>query len=161
MKRGMRWPLAVATILGLTIGANIWLIRVASGDPSFAVEEDYYRRGLHWDDELAQRARNTALGWRVDASASPIRRGYGSDLRIALNDAGVSPIEGASVVVRAVHVARAGSPVDIALLSRAPGEYGARVPIERAGVWELRIDVHRGADRFTATERLDVRAAQP
>lgn len=161
MKRGMGWPLAITAILGLTVAANIWLIRVATHDPSFAVEEDYYQRGVHWDDELAQRARNSALGWRVDASASPIRHGYGSDLRIALNDAAISPIEGALVVVRAVHVARAGNPVDITLTPYAPGEYEARVPIERAGVWELHIDVHRGADRFTATERLDVRAAQP
>ena len=161
MKRGMWWPLAVAAILGLTIGANIWLVRVATHDPSFAVEEDYYQRGVHWDDEMAQRARNAALGWRIDASVSPIRQGYGSDLRIALNDAAIAPIEGASVVVRAVHVARAGTPVDITLTASGPGEYEARVPIERAGMWELHIDVHRGVDRFTATERLDVRAAQP
>jgi nitrogen fixation protein FixH len=161
MKRGMGWPIAVAAILGVTIGANIWLVRVANGDPSFAVEEDYYQRGVHWDDELAQRAHNAALGWRLAASASPIRAGYGSDLRIALNDAAVAPIEGASVTVRAVHVARAGAPVDITLVSHIPGQYEARVPIERAGVWELRIDVHRGSDRFTATERLDVRAEQP
>ena len=161
MKRGMGWPLAVCAILGLTIGANIWLIRVATSDPSFAVEEDYYQRGVHWDDELAQRSRNAALGWRVVASASPIRGGYGSDLHIVLDDDAILPIEGASVVVRAVHVARAGDPVSVTLAPGAPGEYEARVPLERAGVWELRIDVHRGPDRFTATKRLDVPSARP
>ena len=116
--------------------------------------------GVHWDDEMAQRRRNAALGWRVVASASPVRAGYGSDLRIALNDA-ARPIDGAGVTVRAVHLARAGEPVDITLTARDVGGYEARVPIERAGLWELRIEVRRGADRFTATERLDVPSARP
>lgn len=158
MKRGAAWPLAVMTILGLTIAANIWLIRVANGDPSFAVEENYYQRGVHWDDEMAQRRHNAALGWRAVASATPIRRGYGSDVRVALNDA-ARPIDGAVVTVRAVHLARAGMPFDITLTARDAGAYEARVPIERAGLWELRIDVRRGTDRFTAIERLDVPSA--
>jgi nitrogen fixation protein FixH len=160
MKRGWAWPLSVAGVLSLTIAANVWLIRVANNDPSFAVEEDYYQRGVHWDDELAQRARNTELGWRLTSSVSPIQVGRGADLRIALSDAVVAPIAGASVTVRAVHVGRARDPVDITLEPGAPGEYAALVPIERAGLWELRIDVHRGADRFTATKRLDVRFAE-
>ena len=159
MKRGTLWPVAVAGILGVTVAGNIWLIRVASADPSFAVEENYYQRGVHWDDEMAQRARNVALGWKLAASLSPIQAGRGSDLRIALSDSVVQPINGASVVVRAVHVARARHPVEVILRAAAPGEYHAVVPIERAGLWELRIDVHRGADRFTALERLDARSA--
>jgi nitrogen fixation protein FixH len=161
MKRGTAWPLAVTTILGLTVAANIWLIRVANGDPSFAIEENYYQRGVQWDDELAQRAHNRALGWRLVATMSPIRQGGGALLQIALTDSAVAPIAGASVVVKAVHIARAGNPMEVTLSSRVPGEYEARMPIERAGLWELRIDVHRGADRFTATERLDVSQSHP
>jgi nitrogen fixation protein FixH len=161
MKRGWGWPLGVAGILSTTIGANIWLIRVANNDPSFAVEEDYYQRGVYWDDELAQRARNTELGWRVTPSVSPLQAGRAADLRIELSDSVVAPIAGASVVVRAAHVARARDLVEVTLEPRAPGEYAAQVPIARAGLWELRIDVHRGADRFTATRRLDVRFAEP
>jgi nitrogen fixation protein FixH len=152
---------AVVIILGLTVAANVWLITVASHDPSFAVEENYYQRGVRWDDELAQRARNVELGWRLDASVSPTRAGRGSDLSISLNDSTLSPIAGASVVVVAVHLARAGQPVSITMVPGAPGHYEAHAPIERTGLWELRFDVHRGADRFTATERLDVRPSSP
>ncbi len=158
MKRGSGWPIAVATILGLTVAANIWLIRVATHDPSFAVEEDYYQRGVHWDDEMAQRAHNAALGWTLAASISPIRDGGGSDLTVALRDSSVTPLSGASITVRAVHIARAGEPMDLRLDASTPGTYAAHMPIRRAGLWELRIDVQRGADRFTATERLDVRS---
>jgi nitrogen fixation protein FixH len=160
MKRGTAWPLAVSTILALTVAGNIWLIRVATNDPSFAIEEDYYQRGVHWDTELAQRATNRALGWSVVATLTPDGSGGGT-LRIALADSLVAPIEGASVVVKAAHVGRARHTIDVSLAPAAPGEYQAQLPIERAGLWELRIDVHRGRDRFTATERLDVSLAQP
>lgn len=158
MKRGSWWPIAVVTILGLTVAANVWLIRVATHDPSFAVEEDYYQRGVHWDDELAQRARNAALGWTLAASISPIREGGGSDLTVALRDSVVAPISGASITVRAMHVARANDAVELRLEPSTPGTYAVHMPIQRAGLWELRIDVQRGTERFTATERLDVRS---
>src|SRR5687768_354460 len=113
MKRGARWPMAVTTILGITVAANIWLIRTASGDPSFAIEENYYERGVHWDDELAQRATNRALGWKVVATMT--REGTGNDavLHVVLTDSAVAPIEGASIVVKAMHVARARDPVEL------------------------------------------------
>lgn len=158
MKRGAMWPLAVMTILGLTVAANIWLIRVANGDPSFAVEENYYQRGVHWDDEMSQRERNRELGWKIDATLQPIVSGRGAELRIAIRDSSVSPIEGASVVVKALHIARASKAVEVTLLPDGSGGYEALVPIERAGLWELRIDVHRGSDRYTATERIDARS---
>lgn len=158
MKRGARWPLAVTVILGLGVAANIWLIRTASNDPSFAIEENYYERGVHWDDELAQRATNRALGWKVVATMTPEGKGNDAVLQIMLTDSAVVPIEGALVVVKAMHVARSRNPMQITLDSAAPGQYRARFPIQRAGLWEFQIDVQRGSDRFTATERLDVRA---
>ena len=161
MKRGTRWPVAVGTILGLTVAANMWLIRVASADPSFAVEENYYERGIRWDEELAQRAHNRALGWKLAATMSAAEPGKGTLLRIALTDSSVAPINGASVSVKAMHVARASEAVDLTLASAAPGEYEARIPSTRAGLWELRIDVHRGTERFTATERVDLPGTHP
>lgn len=161
MKRSSWWPLGVTIILGLTVAANIWLIRIANADPSFAIEENYYDRGVHWDDELAQRTRNRELGWSVGATLTPIEVGKGAQLRIELRDSVVSPIDGASVQVTAVHVGRAGQSVALTLAPRGEGEYQALVPIERAGIWELRFVVNRGPERFTAIERLDARIGSP
>lgn len=160
MKRGMMWPVAVAGVLCLTIAANIWLIVIARHDPSFAVEDNYYERGLHWDDELAQRAHNEKLGWRLLATLAPIEQGRGAELHVALRDAAVAPIPDASIVVRAVHVARANDPVEVTLEASGSGEYRALVPLQRTGLWELRIAVHRGNELFTAVERLDARSSE-
>jgi nitrogen fixation protein FixH len=155
------WPAAVVVILGITVVANVWIITIANNDPSFAVEENYYERGLRWDEELAQRETNARLGWRLLPALSPIVRGSGAGLRVELRDASVRPIADASIVVRAVHIARAGEPVQVTLGSDAQGGYSATVPLERPGLWELRFDVHRGDVRFTALERFDTRLAQP
>lgn len=162
MKRGSAWPIAVGVILGACVAANIWLIRIANADPSFAIEENYYQRAVHWDDEMAQQRRNTALGWHLLPSLSGIDRDSGgAELRVALRDAAVAPLAGAAITVRAVHLARASQPIDATLLADAAGGYSAVLPIRRAGLWELRFEVRRGSERFTAIERLDARFTQP
>lgn len=160
MKRGTLWPTAVAIILGLTVAGNFWLIRIANADPSFAVEERYYQRALDWDQELAQRETNARLGWRLRASVSSIARGSGATIDADLRDASGSLIGDAEVAARVVHVARAGQPVDVVLLRDSSGAYRAHVTLERPGLWELRFDVTRGADHFTAIERLDTMLAR-
>jgi nitrogen fixation protein FixH len=145
----------VATILGLTIAGNIWLIRIANADPSFAVEERYYQRALDWDSELAQRDENARLGWRLHATVSPIQRGSGATIGADLRDAEGRPIAGATIAARVLHVGRAAQPLDVVLLRDSTDTYSARVTLERPGLWELRFDVTRGNERFTAIERLD------
>jgi nitrogen fixation protein FixH len=160
VKRGIGWPIGVTTILGLTISANIWLIRVASADPSFAVEERYYQRALDWDQELAQRATNARLGWDLEARVSAIDRGSGARVGAVLRDSTGAPIADATVAARIVHVGRAGQPVDVVLHRDSSGAYRALIPLERPGLWELRFDVQRGKDRFTAIKRVDTSLAR-
>ena len=161
MKRGTAWPVAVGVILGTCVAANLWLLRLASGDPSFAIEENYYQRALHWDDELAQRRHNAALGWQLSPALSPISANSGAELRLTLRDATGKPLEGAAVTVRALHNARAGEPLDAELQPRGAADFAARLPMRRPGLWELRFEVRRGTDRFTARQHVNARAASP
>jgi nitrogen fixation protein FixH len=158
MKRGAWWPIAVTVILGTTIGANIWLVRVANGDPSFAVHENYYDRGVHWDDEMRQQARNASLGWRLTATLATIEPGQGAHLSVALRDSAVVPLDGAEFTVTARHLARSAEPVEVTMRPGVRGDYEGVVPLQRAGLWELRFEVRRDGERFTALERIDARS---
>ena len=91
MKRGTRWPVAVGLILGSCVAANVWILRIANADPSFAVEADYYQNALRWDDELAQRERNRALGWEITPTLSSISPDSGAELRVSLRDRTAAP----------------------------------------------------------------------
>jgi nitrogen fixation protein FixH len=158
MTRGMRWPIGVAAILAATVAANIWLVVVANNDPSFAIEPNYYQKGVQWDSTLAQSERNRALGWRLDPSLATYTQRDGALLHVALTDADGSSITDATVRVAALFNARAGTVIDMALVRDASG-YSIRLPVQHGGQWELRFAVTRGRQRFTAVSRVEAVAA--
>ncbi|MBV6522854.1 MAG: hypothetical protein MNPFHGCM_03004 [Gemmatimonadaceae bacterium] len=157
MKRGLHWPIAIAVVLIMTVVAQVWFAVVASADPSFAVEGDYYNKAVHWDDELAQRQVNRMLSWRIDPTLM-LRTGDGEGaVSIVLRDSTGVGIAGAAVDVLAMHNARAARQLFATLTELGGGEYRAELPAQRPGEWELRFTVRRGGQRFTARERVDAR----
>ena len=155
----VRWPLGIAAILGATVAANLVVMRVASDDPSFAVEPDYYRRAVGWDSTLAQARASAALGWRVATQVTPLVAGAPATVTLAITDRDGAPVTGATVAVEALFNARANDRHTATLPEVAPGRYAAPLPLARAGVWELRVQVRRdGAppQAFHAVERVTV-----
>ena len=159
-RRGILWPVAVAAILLLTVSANVAVYALANDDPSFAVEPDYYRRALRWDDEMAQARANAALGWRLAPALGPMGE-TGAALVARLADSAGAALEGATVKVRGAHTGRASDVLSATLAASpdAPGAYAAVLPVRRAGQWELRFDVRWRGQHFTATRRVEAEHA--
>lgn len=157
MKREHLWPIGLTAILMLTVAGNLWVMRIANADPSFAIEPDYYARAVRWDSTLAQEGRNRALAWRLAPALGGFSRD-GAELRVTLTDASGVAIRGATVNVSALFVGRASQVVETALVERDAG-YAVTLPVHHAGAWELKFDVTRGDDRFTITHRLDASPA--
>ncbi len=155
MKRGTGWPIAMGVILASTVGVNLWVAHLANSDPSVAVEPDYYDKAIHWDDHMAQVRQNEALGWTVAPSLSPIVADSGAQLQVALHDRAGRPLDGAQVAVTAVNNLTASEPLAATLTARGEGMYTVHLPMRQTGLWELRFDVKRGTDHFTADVRLD------
>lgn len=153
MKRGMLWPIGIAGILTLTVGANIALYAVAGDDPSFAIEPDYYAKAVAWDSTMAQARMNATLGWRLTPSLAPFAKS-GAHLAVALADSAGARIQGATVVVSAAYVGRASVVLTDTLAADANG-YSTVLPVAHSGQWELQFHVTRGSDRFTATARVE------
>jgi nitrogen fixation protein FixH len=157
MSKAALWPVLVVALLAAGVGANLAFMVIAAGDPSFAVERDYYRRAVEWDRTLEQRRANDALGWRLscrlDPAAGPAPAG---ELAVRLEDRAGTPLSGARVTLEAFHYARASQVVEGVLAPEAPGTYVARLPIARPGLWEMRFRAERGAEVFTHVLRVDV-----
>ena len=158
MKRGAWWPIAIATILALTVGANFWVYVVANADRGIAIEPDYYRKAVAWDSSMAQARENLLLGWRVTPSLAAFSARDGADLRVTLADSSGTSIPDATVRVSAFYNARAGEVSDVMLVPRSGG-YETRLPVHHGGLWELRFDVRRGSLHFTATSRVEAQPA--
>jgi nitrogen fixation protein FixH len=160
MKPGTMWPIGIAGVLGLTVAANVALYYVAGRDPSFAIEPNYYAKAVAWDSTVAQTQRNRALGWHVTPSLAPFSARDGARLSVALTDATGERITDAVVKVAALYNARAGTVLESTLV-RHPDGYDTQLAVTHGGQWELRFDIARGAQRFTATFRIDAVPAAP
>jgi FixH len=159
MKRGLAWPIGMATILALTVGANIWVAVIANDDPSFAIEPDYYRKAVGWDSTMVQMRENARLQWRAEPMLGAFTRTGGAQLRLRLLDANGAPIPNAIVRVAALYNARAGRVLEGTMTADTPTTYALQLPVTHRGEWELRFDIQRGAERFTSTTRLEAVAA--
>jgi nitrogen fixation protein FixH len=156
MKRGTWWPIGITAVLATTVAANIWVMRIANDDPSFAIEQDYYKKAISWDSTLAQGRRNGELGWRLTPTFGPIVNG-GARLSVRLTDATGTAITGAHVRVTALPVARANDVHEATLVAAGAGDYDVHLDAQRTGQWELRFDVRAGLVHFTDVARVEVR----
>jgi len=156
MKPGMGWPIGIVVVLAATVAANIVVMRVASSDAAFAVEPDYYKKAVAFDSTMATERRSNALGWSARSSIVASDSIGRPMLTVTLVDAQGQPLQGATVNVTALANARANDILSAALHETAPGQYQARLSAKFAGLWEVRIDAVRGADRFVTSTRTDV-----
>jgi len=157
MKRGAWWPIGITTVLATTVAANIWVMRIASDDPSFAIEPDYYRKAIAWDSTLAQARQDSILGWRLTPTLQVVAATGKARLSATLTDSTGAPISGAVVKVAALPVARANEVHEVTLVAAGAGEYTAQLDSRRQGQWELRFDVRAGSTHFTDVARVEAR----
>ncbi len=156
--RGWYWawiPVGMFVVQGVILAITITL---ATGRGLNAVEPDYYRRSLAWDEQAALLRSADKLGWTVEASVGP-QTGVLPDREVAVSVLGPDghALAGASVQVEMFHHGSAG---DRRSLNLEPGDgtgaYTTQTRIRRAGLWELRVLVERGSDRALVIQHVEV-----
>lgn len=160
MKKGMGWPIGIVAILLASVAGNVAVIMITKDDPSFSVEPDYYRKAVEWDSTAARRVRSDALQWRVAARVEP-GSGSESQLTLDLTDAQGAIVRDATLRGSLLHIARGDDVQQVAFTQTATGSYVASVPMQRAGVWELRLTADRDSSHFLHTVRVETLAPAP
>ena len=147
------WPAVIIGALALHVVVSLVTVWIATSNPSYAVEENYYQKAIHWDDKRAQDGRNIALGWQMTFDvAHSETAGQPATLELRLTDHSGNPLPAARVAVETFHNTRAGEVLRARMVTDDNGGCSAPLPMERTGVWEFRFTVDHGADRFTYTE---------
>ncbi len=146
--KGGWWPIALGTVLTLTVAANGFLFFQATRDGGMPIESDYYRKAVAWDSTMAQAVRNRTLGWRVEAALD--RDGV---LSVDLTDRTGVPVTGAAVSVDGFPIAFVDGGFTAALTADTGQRYRGSVTLTHTGLHELRVQAVRGTDRFTAVLR--------
>ncbi|MHB8897757.1 MAG: FixH family protein [Thermoguttaceae bacterium] len=160
--RASFWPALVVALLAGQMLLVLVMVYIAAADRSFAVEPDYYQKGLHWDEIAAQHGHNAQLGWKLslelgDPGSPSARR----EVRCTLTDSTGRPLDGASLDLIAFPHAHGSRRISAAFSpDRSPsagnGLYVARVDLPEGGLWEFRLEVRRGPETFTRVVLLDV-----
>lgn len=149
----IRWPAVIIGALALHVVISLVTVWIATSNPSYAVEEDYYQKAIHWDEKRAQDGRNSVLGWQIAFDVSPSAVvGEPAALDLALTDSSGRPLAGATVTVETFHNARAGEILRARMVTDHDGRCSAPLSAKRTGVWEFRFFIEHESDRFTHTE---------
>ena len=153
MKPGSWWPPIIAGALAFHVISSLVVVYVATSDPSYAVEDDYYQKAVAWDEKRAQDRLNQDLGWLLEFSVTPPEKpGDQPVLELTLLDADGGPLAGAAVSVEAFHNARGDDIIRDVLTDAGDGVYRASLPMRRNGRWELRFTVDFDGNHFTHSE---------
>jgi hypothetical protein len=143
-------------LLGSMVAGFGVLVAIATDDPGFSLEKDYYKKAVSWDSDRAVEARSDALGWQLAVQSQP--HPTDRELVVRLRDRAGQPLSGARVELEAFPVARGNQIVSGSFQesSVTRGEYRAQLSMQRSGLWELRFRAARGSDTFVHTTRLEL-----
>ena len=153
MKTRSLWPWVIGAALVVHVVGSLVVVAIATSDPSYAVEEDYYQKAVHWDEKRAQDRTNSDLGWGLTFEVTPpTGPGENPILETRLVDRHGEPLVGAAIALEAFHNAHSGEIVRVLLTADDAGLYSASPAMRHNGRWELRFTVDHEGDHFTYTE---------
>lgn len=147
MTAKMKW---VGIIIGLLVGNVLatGVLIAASSNGASRVIPAYYEQAIHYDDVIAQAAKDRALGWKVDVAIA-------GDVIARVHDRSGAPIDDAHVHV--IGFARGtGAPIDVVLARAGNGLYRAAA-VHGIGWQDLTLTVARGADSFVEKVAIEAR----
>lgn len=160
MKSAWFWMTLIGLIAAVDFVAFGYLIVRSSNDPTFAVEERYYEKGLEWDREMAQRRTNEELGWHAGVTAEGSAGGERA-IRVGITDRDGAAVAGAVVAVEAFANARASVRYAREGVTDGAGECVLLVPEWMPGAWEARVRVTGGGGEvFTEVVRFEMPRAE-
>lgn len=155
------WCGIVVALLVLQVVLGFAAVALAMADASFAVVPDYDERALRWDELQTVERKSADLDWSEKLSISETADALGRrSLAVELHDRFGRSVAGARVGAVVFHHARANQVRKVMLAeSTVAGTYEMNLPMRQNGLWEVRLDVCRGRERFVATRQVEVGVA--
>ncbi len=149
-------PWLFVAFFGVVLAANLTMVWIGYASWTGLVTDRAYDEGLQYDRVLDALERQRRLGWQVEIEAA-LEHGLDGRLTMRAREADGRPLEGARARVRFVRPTLEGHDFTIELKPRGEGRYAADFTLPLAGVWDLHLELRRGADRFLAVERAVLR----
>lgn len=149
------WGLVVVSFLTMTLCLGAAAIRLANGDQSVAVVENYYDKAVAWDTTQQIQRESDALRWVVQLSTDREQ-----SLHIDIRDSQSQPVQIADANIVAYHHADATRQRKYHVSGISDGSIAIESSIDRPGFWTIELDMtdidgHRFVRKIEREFRLD------
>jgi len=128
--------------MGFVVAVNGVLAWLALSTWTGIETEDYYQKGLAYNQNLKGAARQTELGWKVKASLAGISRDRApGPFRVSAtySDRTGKSVEGLSIRAHLIRPVHEGYDRSTELKPTAPGRYVGRLDVPLPGQWDIRL----------------------
>ena len=116
----MFWPIFLTSLISIHIVSVVVMVIVATHDSSFAVEPDWYQKGLHYEQTAQQQRANSRLGWSVQLEVGqPLTGTNQRNVTCTVLDRAGKPVENATVDLVAFAHLRASNRTSSVLLPQS------------------------------------------
>jgi nitrogen fixation protein FixH len=139
--RATFWMLFPVALLVTSVSGWLWMVSMAVDDPGFALEPDYYKKASAYDEVMAQKERNSQLGYKAHLVSFSLLDKDAAELIIHVKDREGRGVAGAEVTAEGLFVGRAFHTQKVVLKDRGDGVYAASFNQPRAGLWEVRLSL--------------------
>jgi nitrogen fixation protein FixH len=140
---------------GVIITMNAWYIAVSFKTFRGEDEQLPYLQGIGYNQTLAHRAEQKALGWRAAVTIARVSPGK-ARLQVVMRDAGGHPVSGLTLKGELRHPADENRDRPLVLNPVAPGLYQAEIDRVTPGAWDAVLQAQDGAP-FEVVQRLWLR----
>ncbi len=136
--------IGMLAFFGVVFAANGVMMWMAARTFDGVDEPDAYRRGVHYNERLAEARAQRALGWRVRVDL-PAAAAGGSRRRVmvTVQDRHRRPLSGLAVAVtmRSPVNAHEDRMVTLTPNPTRPGQYGRELALPRLGKWQAIVEI--------------------
>ncbi|MEM9422032.1 MAG: FixH family protein [Pseudomonadota bacterium] len=153
--KGHHVLMAIIAFFGVIIAVNIVFVRLALDSFPGEQEKKSYLQGLNYNEVLAQRAEEEALGWKILLTRTPTSSGEGTsfELNIVDGDGDILPFLEVSGQLRrpTTDVGK----VELVFSPLGGSRYRSTPIMVEAGAWDLTlVALEEGQEKLSAKTRL-------
>lgn len=126
---------------------NAGLLYIANKDFPGVVENDYYDKGMYYNEYLSRMEQQRLRGWKLNLGwVQEPQVGEPATLRCLAVDKQGKPLSGAKVEVKLLRPGEPKADQRLVLHEIAPGDYQGTISLPRPGNWDLLLQMQRGQD---------------
>lgn len=149
------WPLGIICGLAFVVITNLTMVTIAIQNPSLPETESHWNDALAFNEEYDLRKQSAEKNWTFQIkNCSSLDEQDQCALRIRILDAQGQPVTGLRGQVRLRRGDHNDSDRDIALDPLGSGDYRARFPLGRRGMYSVELRTQGRTGSWRATRRL-------